>query len=104
MRFEEHCQRCHALLGDRFDQVHIWLDHFAYVPSTLTHEAYYDPMHRQYRHHVQGIIEIRQKWGQPAATAAVVHILDDLFPGGWAEEDAIRIPWNQSEYLRMLGH
>lgn len=92
MRFEEHCERSERLIGDRFEQVHIWLDHFAYMPSTPTSDAYYDPTHRQYRHNMQGIIEVGKMWGPEAESAAAVHVLDDLYPDGWTLGQAYSIP------------
>lgn len=97
MRFEEHCQRTEVMLGDRFEEVHIWLDHFAFVPSTSTTEAYYDSEHRRYRHHMAGIERVWSDMGWLAAVAATRHVLDDLF--GPLCNDVYKIPVDEADFV-----
>lgn len=85
------------MLGDRFEQVHIWLDHYAWVPSTPTTEASYDPTHRRHRHHFKGIMEVWHRWGKDAAIAATRHVLDDLH--GPMCNDVYKIPADEKDYV-----
>ena len=101
MRFEEHCERTEALLGDRFEQVHIWLDHYAVVLSTPTTEAYYDPGHRRYRHHMAGIQKVDEQMGWLASVAATRHVLDDLF--GPLCNDVYKIPVDEDDFVDKFG-
>lgn len=66
--FEEHCRDCLAELGERFGQVHEWLDEL---------QAEYGPMHRPFRHHTGGVERVRALWGEQAARAAEIHIRRD---------------------------
>lgn len=67
---EEHFEDCYKELGDGWMCVHHWLDEFAkiYFPNKI---------HRVHRHHLRGIQEVREKWGDRAARAAMIHILTD---------------------------
>lgn len=67
--FEKHCEECQIKLGNRFEEVHNWLDEFF---SQL------GPKHRDKRHHIGGVEEIRAKWGDNAAKAAELHIIADI--------------------------
>lgn len=67
--FSVHCSRCEEKIGCSYDYVHSWLDEFA-----KTHF----PDHRHFRHHAEGIEEVRKMWGDDAAKAARLHILDDM--------------------------
>ena len=80
------------LLGDSFDLVHRWLDEFAGSKE-------YGMRHRKKRHHLQGIEEVRRKWGDRAAIAARQHIISDLRMEGWKEDDGI--PEDERDYVRM---
>jgi len=71
MRFEQHCQRCLKVFGQPFAHVHLWLDEFH-------GQAHCKTKHRRFRHHWAGIELIRKQWGDMAAEAAVLHIVDDL--------------------------
>lgn len=66
--FEEHCADCVEELGERFDEVHRWLDEL---------QAEYGPMHRPFRHHTEGVKSVRAMWGDRAARAAQIHIRKD---------------------------
>ena len=66
--FKEHCADCVKELGEPFEEVHLWLDELFIILGTK---------HRDARHHLEGIEEIRKKWGDKAARAAEIHILKD---------------------------
>jgi len=68
-KFETHCEDCARELGEDFAQVHLWLDE-------LFNE--YGITHRKYGHHVEGVEEIRNRWGDKAARAAEIHIMRDF--------------------------
>lgn len=85
--FEEHCQDCQEELGERFEEVHKYLDEFAEQGFR----------HRIERHHREGVEEVRKKWGDRAAAAAEIHIRRDW--GKWKNE----IPW-KSQVKRYVIH
>ena len=64
-KFEVHCKECKDKLGEEFDYVHRWLDELFLI---------YGPDHRDIRHHIDGIEEVRKTWGDKAAEAAELHI------------------------------
>ena len=65
---EEHCRDCLAELGEKFEQVHAWLDEL---------QPEYGPMHRPFRHNTEGVERVRTMWGDTAARAAEIHIRKD---------------------------
>ena len=65
---KEHCEECSRDLGVSFERVHLWLDEL---------QGEYGPMHRPFRHHVEGIERVRAMWGDQAAAAAEIHIRRD---------------------------
>lgn len=65
---EEHCKDCELELGEKFEEVHLWLDELF---SKL------GPKHRDARHHQGGVEIVRKKWGDKAARAAEIHIIKD---------------------------
>lgn len=68
--FKKHCADCQEELGRSWDCVHHWLDEFAGV--------YWPWMgHRTHRHHSEGVEEVRSLWGDEAAKAAEIHIIED---------------------------
>jgi len=68
--WKEHARDCEEQLGKDWVVVHQWLDELASIYWT-------SKLHRLYRHHKEGVEEVRQKWGDEAATAAEIHILKD---------------------------
>ena len=92
MTLAEHITESLALFGEPFDEVHCWLDEFAGTPE-------YGMRHRRKRHHLNGIEEVRQKWGDKAAEAAQVHLVSDLKQEGWTENDLF--PRDEADYVRM---
>ncbi len=67
-KFEKHCQDCIEEYGESFEEVHKWLDEFFEDNG---------PKHRDIRHHEAGVEEVRKKWGDKAAEAAILHIKAD---------------------------
>jgi hypothetical protein len=55
--------------------------------------------HRGLRHHLEGIEEVRRKFGDQAAEAARQHIISDLKMEGWTETDAF--PRNEQHYIKL---
>ena len=72
MRYQDHCRRCEQALGKDWGVVHRWMDEFARTGGTMM------GTHRVYRHHREGIEEVRAKWGDEAADAAELHVFDDF--------------------------
>ena len=79
-------------LGHHFSHVHQWLDAFAGTKK-------FGMRHRKKRHHLNGIEEVREIWGDEAAEAARLHIISDLKMEGWTEED--HFPVNEEDYAKM---
>lgn len=77
MRFEEHCQITKELLGEEFQEVHLWIDEFFGKEP-------YRTKHRFLRHTKAGIEEARKLFGDKGALAARQHILSDLLGEGIA--------------------
>ena len=90
--FEQHCAESVQLLGEPFEEVHRWLDEFAFRPP-------YGLKHRRLRHHLAGIMEVRKHGGDKAAEAALQHIISDLKMEGWDETQ--RFPRDEKEYVAM---
>jgi len=65
-----HAQHCKELLGNEHYVVHQWLDE-------LVGKTWPSKYHRTYRHHSEGLEEIREKWGDEAYKAGMIHILTD---------------------------
>ena len=78
--FEEHCQDCEHLLGNRCEEVNRWLDKLF---------VKFQEKHRFARHHTRGIDEAQTLFGEIGRKAAMIHILKDCghIPTGqdWAE-------------------
>jgi len=84
--YSDYFEDCIKKLGDPFMIVHQWLDEFA---------GEFDGRleHRDFRHHREGIEEVRRRWGDGAAKAAELHILL-----GWANLiSAAEIPKDAKE-------
>lgn len=76
MDWKDHSRISQEKLGEPFEVVHRWLDEFAksYWPSKF---------HRAHRHHMDGVEEVRKKWGDKAAESAKLHIIDDMLDMGY---------------------
>lgn len=80
--FHEHCKDCIRELGRPFPEVHRWLDELFPVLG-------FSVKHREARHHMDGIEDVRRKWGDSAAEAARVHIARDF--DGWVPKDSLEV-------------
>ena len=106
MKLKEHCQRCIDILGKPFDEVHYWLDELANKPSHLrdkwkidiNHIGPINPYHRRHRHNQKGVEYIRLIYGDDAAKAAELHIVDDLFNGDLSK--VTDIPADERDYVK----
>jgi len=72
MKYKDHIKSCQEKTGKPWYNIHLWLD--AYARKYGSQQG----RHRVYRHHKEGVEEVRAKWGDEAAKAAEVHIIDDL--------------------------
>lgn len=92
MRLKDHCDESIRLFGKPYGEVHSWLDAFAGSKS-------FGMRHRKKRHHLKGIEEGREFFGDEGAEAARRHIVSDLKEKGWTEND--HFPKDEDEYVRM---
>lgn len=92
MTFEKHCEESDDLFGERFEEVHCWLDAFQGTPK-------YRMRHRRKRHHEEGIRQVVELFGRKAGEAARRHILSDLMEEGWNEKDPF--PEDEEHYVKM---
>ncbi len=92
MKYEDHCKESIRILGRPHGEVHQWLDAFAGSRS-------YGMKHRKKRHHLRGVEEAREFFGDEGAKAARLHIISDLKEEGWTEKD--RFPVDEEDYVRM---
>ena len=90
--FVQHCEQSRRLFGKAFEEVHLWLDAFAFKPP-------HGMRHRKIRHHQAGVEEVRRKWGDQAAAAARQHVVSDLEMEGWNPGD--HFPADEKDYVRM---
>ncbi len=72
MRLEEHCERSLKLFGKEYKEIHLWLDEFS---SKYPKAERYK--HRKYRHHKEGVEEVRIIFGDIGALVAEDHIRSD---------------------------
>jgi hypothetical protein len=97
LRFEKHCAHCIEVLGEPFEEVNLWMDYFHRHPPE---GQKYASKHRRYRHHKAGIEQVRAIWGDRAAEAAKLHMLDDLKTGEAHEADETWVPEDEADYLK----
>ena len=90
--FAQHCLECKLALGKPYEDVHLWLDEFAFT-------ADYGLRHRRVRHHEAGVNEAIALFGEEAGSAARMHIVTDLKMFGWTESD--QFPKDERDYVRM---
>lgn len=90
--FEQHCAESERTFGRPYAEVHLWLDEFAGKPP-------YGMRHRRKRHHLVGIGQVRELWGEEASAAARQHIITDLRLEGWQESDPF--PKDEDHYRRL---
>jgi hypothetical protein len=79
--FEEHCRDTERRFGNRFEDVHRWLDE---LQPTL------GPEHRKVRHNESGVQYCLGRWGVAAACAAQAHI--DLDENSHKKVGALWVP------------
>ncbi|MBU4337786.1 MAG: hypothetical protein KJ548_14585 [Actinobacteria bacterium] len=93
----EHNATCQKLLGEAFEVVHAFLDHF--FPK-------YGMSHRQILHHQLGVALVTAQFGEETKTAAELHIIEDLMPGVELDQDwhnfRCQIPATWLEYGEPL--
>ena len=87
---KQHCEDCERQLGKPFPEVHAWLDAFYGGDA--------DVAHRAVRHHLEGVEEVRRRWGDVAARAAILHIMLD-----WDGIREDQIPKNEKEAEEFIG-
>lgn len=68
-----HINDCLRLIGNGYQNVHIWLDECANEYPVEKHGVF----HRTIRHNIDGIHEVLRKYGIPEGVAAIIHILRD---------------------------
>ena len=90
--FEQHCLQAMQAFGKPYGEVHHWLDEFAGQPP-------YGMRHSKLRHHLAGIEQVRNLWGNEAAEAASQHIITDLEMEGWREFNPF--PKDEDDYERL---
>lgn len=90
MKLEAHCEQSVRIFGTEYREVHLWLDEYF---SAL------GARHRRRCHHLAGIEEVRQKWGDRASEVAKQHVIDDLKEEGWVDGD--HFPRDEADYVRM---
>jgi hypothetical protein len=96
---EQHKRDCIQFLGSDFEEVHRWLDEFF---------AQFGPQHRFVRHHDLGIREARDKFGERAGTAALIHILRDCrqipskvdYQTGHVDALGLKRSWSTAAYIK----
>ena len=93
MTFEQHCQQSKQYFGSPYEHVHTWLDEFALSEK-------YGMRHRKVRHHLKGIKQIKEMYGNEAAEVAKMHVIEDLREEGWKEESD-RFPKDEKDYVKM---
>jgi len=94
--FDYHCEECVRKLGKPFEEVHKWLDEF-FMAKWLP--LLKKTRHRQFRHHKEGIEQVRKMWGNEAAKAAEIHIRADLDSDNYPKDNPI--PLNQKHFESM---
>lgn len=68
-----HCKDCKRLIGNHFNDVHMWIDHMAGdFPIQL-----FQDYHRSFRHNSYGLSVVRSKFGPKAELAAKIHLVRD---------------------------
>jgi len=72
-----HCEAAERTFGKPYTEVHEWLDAFYKTPG------FGGIAHRRKRHHLKGIMEISEMWGERAADVARQHIKMDLEQIDW---------------------
>lgn len=72
MNLTYHLKRTKAIFGIECQEVHLWLDEFS---TKYTGSDKYK--HRKHRHHLEGALEAKDKFGDIGMLVALLHISDD---------------------------
>jgi len=88
-----HFDNCYKKFGNGFGKVHKWLDRNAGISYPMI-------AHRCIDHHLEGIERVREKWGDDAAEAALLHVKDDL---DWAGYNRTNIPKDREDSKQIWG-
>ena len=91
--FKQHCEESIKLFGKPYEEVHSWLDEFAYTQDRGLR-------HRQLRHHQSGIDELASIMGDEIREPAKRHIISDISQEGW-KEGIHPFPKDQKHYVDM---
>lgn len=70
---DQHCKDCINLLGEHFNDVHMWLDHLV---GLFPIQMFYD-YHRSFRHNSYGLEVVKSLFGPLAQVAAKIHLVRD---------------------------
>ncbi len=95
----QHTRDCIKFLGEPFEDVNRWIDECF---------AHYGPLHRRYRHHREGIEEVRDRFGDRGAVAAAIHILRDCrhlprkgdYELGYVDALGLKRDWSTAAYIK----
>lgn len=66
--YNEHCNDCLRILGDKCEEVNRWMDELFKAAG---------PRHRYVRHHWEGVDKAEELFGPLGRAAAIVHIMKD---------------------------
>ena len=66
--FEEHCNFSELRTGKRYEELHRWMDEFQKEMGIK---------HREKRHSLNDIDEVRKKWGDKGVEEFLVHVIAD---------------------------
>lgn len=66
--FEEHCMISELRTGKRYEDLHRWMDEFHKDMGVN---------HREKRHNLDDIEEVRKRWGDNAVIEFLVHVMVD---------------------------
>lgn len=81
--------------SEPFTEVHKWLDELVWKDGKL------NVFHRRFRHNMQGVRFITDKYGHLAGKAAIRHIITDLTSNLWNQKDGI--PETPEDYDKIFG-
>ncbi len=97
MIHSEHEDICLEKFGERFEEIHRFLDQYF---------ADFGIWHRRIFHHTEGIKLIVEKFGQEARKAAEQHIIDDIghIPKDWNSVEIFDIPLVQRQNFILFKH
>ena len=95
-----HCEDCLRILGNEYKDIHEWLDEY----SKKWNPFVYLEKHRQYRHHAEGVKEVRRKWGHYAEKAAKIHIIRDEAMYVYCNMETLREDEIEPYYQKVLKY